>query len=52
VIHEFLRELANHLEADEELDIQTAGVIKKLGRTDVVIKQQLRWLATAAESTQ
>ncbi len=23
--HEFLRELADHLEADEELDIQTAG---------------------------
>jgi hypothetical protein len=25
VTHEFLRELADHLEADEELDIQTAG---------------------------
>jgi hypothetical protein len=31
-----LRELVDHLEADEELDIQTAGVTKKLGRTDVV----------------
>jgi len=28
VTHEFLRELADHLEADEELDIQTAGFTK------------------------
>jgi len=28
VTHEFLRELAGHLEADEELDIQTAGFTK------------------------
>ena len=26
--HEFLRELADHLETDEELDIQTAGFTK------------------------
>ena len=28
VTDEFLRELANHLEADEEFDIQTAGFTK------------------------
>ena len=28
VTHEFLRELANHLEADEEFEIQTAGFTK------------------------
>jgi hypothetical protein len=28
VTHEFLRELADHLEADEELDIQTAEFTK------------------------
>ena len=28
VTHEFLRNLADHLEADEELDIQTAGFTK------------------------
>jgi hypothetical protein len=28
VTHEFLREVADHLEADEELDIQTAGFTK------------------------
>ena len=28
VIHEFLRELADHLETDEELDVQTAGFMK------------------------
>ena len=28
VTHEFLRELADHLEADEEFDIQTAGFTK------------------------
>jgi len=28
VTHEFLREIADHLEADEELDIQTAGFTK------------------------
>ena len=28
VTHEFLRKLADHLEADEELDIQTAGFTK------------------------
>ena len=28
VTHEFLRELSNHLEADEEFDIQTAGFTK------------------------
>jgi hypothetical protein len=28
VTHEFLRELANHLEANEELDIQTAWFTK------------------------
>ena len=28
VTHEFLRELAGHLEANEELDIQTAGFTK------------------------
>ncbi|QSG13463.1 Uncharacterized protein HSBGL_4049 (plasmid) [Halapricum desulfuricans] len=28
VTHEFLRELANHLEANEEFDIQTAGFTK------------------------
>jgi hypothetical protein len=28
VTHEFLRELADHLEANEELDIQTAGFIE------------------------
>ena len=28
VTHEFLRALADHLEADEELDIQTAGFTK------------------------
>jgi len=28
VTHEFLRELADHLEADEEFDIQTTGYTK------------------------
>lgn len=28
VTHEFLRELADHLKAEEELDIQTAGFTK------------------------
>ena len=28
VTHEFLRELADHLEADQEFDIQTAGFTK------------------------
>ena len=36
VTHEFLRELANHLEAGKEIDIQTAGFTEVQGESPAV----------------